>query len=167
MTSKFQTNINPKAFKKQTSFSLKTSSEKKYNVKFDNEDLELVTALQDKYDLKNKSDLIEVILSNFLKNSLHEEGVSHDVALAISLVADAYTFKNSSDFKIVSWENEVISSKHGRDSILSITEHSESYLQVGIKLLQFCERENLIDTPQYKALFKSLEVWNSKLKGKE
>ena len=69
MTSKFQTNINPKAFKKQTSFSLKTSSEKKYNVKFDNEDLELVTALQDKYDLKNKSDLIEVILSNFLKNS--------------------------------------------------------------------------------------------------
>ena len=45
MTSKFQTNINPKAFKKQTSFSLKTSSEKKYNVKFDNEDLQLVTAL--------------------------------------------------------------------------------------------------------------------------
>ena len=102
-----------------------------------------------------------------IQNSLHEEGVSHDVALAISLVADAYTFKNSSDFKIVSWENEVISSKHGRDSILSITEHSESYLQVGIKLLQFCERENLIDTPQYKALFKSLEAWNSKLKGKE
>ena len=37
---------------------IQSSSEKKYNVKFDNDDLNLLNALQDHYGIKNKSDLI-------------------------------------------------------------------------------------------------------------
>lgn len=69
---------------------IQSSSEKKYNVKFDNDDLNLLNALQDHYGIKNKSDLIELILCTYLKKSLHEDGVAADVALAIGLIADAY-----------------------------------------------------------------------------
>lgn len=47
---------------------IQSSSEKKYNVKFDNDDLNLLNALQDHYGIKNKSDLIELILCTYLKN---------------------------------------------------------------------------------------------------
>ncbi len=152
---------------------IQSSSEKKYNVKFDNDDLNLLNALQDHYGIKNKSDLIELILCTYLKKSLHEDGVAADVALAIGLIADAYAKRGELSSNVSSWTDEVASVPYFVSSVLTYgpsgkktgsqhegVAHSDSYLQVGVKLLQFCEREDLISSSQYKMLFKSLEKWN-------
>ena len=152
---------------------IQSTNEKKYNVKFDNDDLNLLNALQEHYGIKNKSDLIEIILCTYLKKSLHEDGVAADVALAIGLVADAYAGRGELSSDVSSWTDEVASVPYYVSSVLTYgptgkktgflhdgVAHSDSYLQVGVKLLQFCEREDLISSPQYKKLFKSLEKWN-------
>lgn len=152
---------------------IQSTNEKKYNVKFDNDDLNLLNALQEHYGIKNKSDLIELILCTYLKKSLHEEGVAADVALAIGLIADAYARRGELSSDVSSWTDEVASVPYFVSSVLTYgpsgkkagtqhegVAHSDSYLQVGVKLLQFCEREDLISSPEYKMLFKSLEKWN-------
>ncbi|NLK84572.1 MAG: hypothetical protein GX278_01215 [Aeromonadales bacterium] len=163
------------------SLSLKNKLDKKYNVKFDNEDLELLNELQSFYGLKNKSDLIQIILANYLKKSLHEDGVARDVALSIAMIADAYKHEEPLSSDVTSWEQEVISYSDYSNKILNYgpaakliklsnhggVEHSESFLQVGIKLMQFCERKDLITTKAYKKLFKALEQWNSLIKKDE
>ena len=50
--------------------SVNNGVDKKYNVKFANEDLELLNELQSFYGIKNKSDLIQLILCNYLKQML-------------------------------------------------------------------------------------------------
>ncbi|MGN1281229.1 MAG: hypothetical protein ACI4UM_04940 [Succinivibrio sp.] len=165
--------VNASAFSKSETDLCKSSPEKKYNVKFDNDDLVLLNALQDHYGIKTKSDLIETILSAYLKNSLHEEGVAADVSLAIGLIADAYCQKNGARSRVSSWTDEVAAVPYYVSSVLTYgpsgkksgdehegVNHSDSFLQVGVKLLQFCEREDLISSSQYKMLFKSLEKWN-------
>ncbi len=140
---------------------IQSSSEKKYNVKFDNDDLNLLNALQDHYGIKNKSDLIELILCTYLKKSLHEDGVAADVALAIGLIADAYAKRGELSSNVSSWTDEVASVPYFVSSVLTYgpsgkktgsqhegVAHSDSYLQVGVKLLQFCEREDLISSSQ-------------------
>ncbi|MGN0893676.1 MAG: hypothetical protein ACI4ND_01600 [Succinivibrio sp.] len=165
--------VDQSAFSKSESDFFKNSPEKKFNVKFDNDDLALLNALQEHYGLKSKSDLIETVLSIYLKNSLHEEGVAADVALAIGLIADAYCQSNGTRERVSSWTDEVAAVPYYVSSVLTYgpsgkkngdehdgVKHSESFLQVGVKLLQFCEREDLISSAQYKMLFKSLEKWN-------
>lgn len=160
------------------SISINKSFDKKYNVKFDNEDLALLNELQSFYGIKNKSDLILLILCNYFKQSLHEQGVAKDVAMAIALIADAFCKKDKVNSDVSTWQEVVISNTDYKDNLLKYgpaaksiklsshggIEHSESFLQVGIKLLQFCERENLIATNEYKKLFKSLETWNNLVK---
>ena len=161
--------------------SVNNGVDKKYNVKFANEDLELLNELQSFYGIKNKSDLIQLILCNYLKQSLHAEGVARDVALSIALIADAYCNKDDVNSDVRSWQAEVVSHTDYKDNLLNYgpaakkiklskhngVEHSESFLQVGIKLLQFCEKENLITTKEYKKLFKSLEQWNALTKNEQ
>lgn len=161
--------------------SVNNGVDKKYNVKFANEDLELLNELQSFYGIKNKSDLIQLILCNYLKQSLHAEGVARDVALSIALITDAYCNKDDVNSDVSSWQAEVVSHTDYKDNLLNYgpaakkiklskhngVEHSESFLQVGIKLLQFCEKENLITTKEYKKLFKSLEQWNTLTKNEQ
>lgn len=158
---------------KDNSFSFtKENIDKKYNVKFDNEDLDLLNEIQTHYGIKSKSDLIHTVLVHYFKKSLNAKGVAKDVALIISLVADAYAGSKGA-FDVSTWAKEVISQTSISQDLLDFgpaakkiklsshngVEHSESYVQVGMKLMQFCERENLLSTPEYKRVFKSLESW--------
>ena len=152
---------------KDNSFSFtKENIDKKYNVKFDNEDLELLNEIQTHYGIKSKSDLIHTVLVHYFKKSLNAKGVAKDVALIISLVADAYAGSKGA-FDVSTWATSISqvlldfgpAAKKIKLSSHNGVEHSESYVQVGMKLMQFCERENLLSTPEYKRVFKSLESW--------
>lgn len=175
----FSISCNEQCFKSDDAVSLnKDGLDKKYNVKFDNDDLALLNELQSYYGVRNKSDLLQTILCSYLKKSLHEDGVAKDVALIIAMVADSYGGGDRIDFDVSNWKKEVGCSNDLISNILTYgpaakkiklsthngVEHSDAFIQVGMKLLRFCEKQNLIGSPAYKKLFDSIRAWNEILK---
>ena len=155
-----------------------TSSDKKLNIKFNPEDLELLTCLAEHYQLKNKHELMEQILVAYFRKSLNEGGVARDVALMIAMVADECSGLGEAGRGVDSWEHEIISKSDLTDNILNYgptgkkiklsthggVEHSQAFIHVGMKLLRFCDKFKLLGSPTYKRLFDSIRCWNELIK---